>query len=501
MVGIAFFLCGAASAQAVTRYAAPGGTALDGVCTTPAAAHCNIKTAAAGPDVVGADTAIILPGNYSDSAGDLGNTNLVQAVAGNVEGQAGQPRPVITVNVAGFGAFFLGPGTTLSDVEIDTGSSPPTGTENFFNDGGVVDNVIAHSSAAFSIACGHQAGTIRDTACLSSGNNSTAIGTNEDGAAGSILPLRNVTAVATGTNSFGASYRMAGGNGTNWTIDALDLIAKGTSKDVAAAALSGTSMTCPHAVTFTLNNSDYATTQVTQTGGCTPNGNASVTAAGSGSNQTGAPALAADGIHELPSSTATIDHGVVDPSSGQFDIDGQQRTIGAAADIGADELANPSSTTVSCSPASLALGSGSSNCTTTVSDTKGSGVVTPTGTVALGSSGPGTFASGSCALSAISSGVARCSTTYTPNAIGTGSHSITAAYAGDTAHDSSQGTTSVGVTASVVGGGGGGGPAAAGSGPTGQRAAALTKCRKRHKQNHNKKKFKKCKKKANLLPV
>jgi hypothetical protein len=37
--------------------------------------------------------------------------------------------------------------------------------------------------------------------------------------------------------------------------------------------------------------------------------------------------------------------------------------------------------------------------------------------------------------------------------------------------------------------------------PTGQRAAALKKCKKKHKKSHNKKKFKKCKKKANLLPV
>jgi hypothetical protein len=40
-------------------------------------------------------------------------------------------------------------------------------------------------------------------------------------------------------------------------------------------------------------------------------------------------------------------------------------------------------------------------------------------------------------------------------------------------------------------------PAAA----TGQRAAALKKCKKKNKKNHNKKKFKKCKRKANLLPV
>jgi hypothetical protein len=37
--------------------------------------------------------------------------------------------------------------------------------------------------------------------------------------------------------------------------------------------------------------------------------------------------------------------------------------------------------------------------------------------------------------------------------------------------------------------------------PTGQRAAALKKCKKKNKKHHNKKKFKKCKKKAKLLPA
>jgi hypothetical protein len=36
---------------------------------------------------------------------------------------------------------------------------------------------------------------------------------------------------------------------------------------------------------------------------------------------------------------------------------------------------------------------------------------------------------------------------------------------------------------------------------TGQRTAALQKCKKKKKKSHNKKKFKKCKKRANLLPV
>jgi hypothetical protein len=37
--------------------------------------------------------------------------------------------------------------------------------------------------------------------------------------------------------------------------------------------------------------------------------------------------------------------------------------------------------------------------------------------------------------------------------------------------------------------------------PTGERSAALKKCKKKYKKNHNKKKFKKCKKKARKLPV
>jgi hypothetical protein len=36
---------------------------------------------------------------------------------------------------------------------------------------------------------------------------------------------------------------------------------------------------------------------------------------------------------------------------------------------------------------------------------------------------------------------------------------------------------------------------------TGQRDAAIKKCKKKHKKNHDKKKFKKCKKKAKKLPV
>jgi hypothetical protein len=114
-------------------------------------------------------------------------------------------------------------------------------------------------------------------------------------------------------------------------------------------------------------------------------------------------------------------------------------------DIGAFEVApDPTSTVVGCAPAMITLGSGSSVCTATVSDTFLP--TSPTGSVSFGSSGTGTFTSGgSCALAMLDASQARCSVTYTPTAVGTGSHQITGSYAGDVGHDVSQDSAVVGV--------------------------------------------------------
>src|SRR5439155_11340503 len=63
---------------------------------------------------------------------------------------------------------------------------------------------------------------------------------------------------------------------------------------------------------------------------------------------------------------------------------------------------------------------------------------TPTGTVTFTSSGSGTFSSATCTLSGGS-----CSVTYTPSAVGTGTHTITASYSGDTRPAASTGATEV----------------------------------------------------------
>src|SRR2546426_210496 len=98
-------------------------------------------------------------------------------------------------------------------------------------------------------------------------------------------------------------------------------------------------------------------------------------------------------------------------------------------------------TKVSCSPSTVPVDS-STTCTATVTDTDSGISSTPTGTVSWSSSGSGTFSSTTCTLTA-----GQCSVSYTPTAIGSGIHTITADYGGDSTHAPSSGTTTVTVRA------------------------------------------------------
>jgi hypothetical protein len=85
-------------------------------------------------------------------------------------------------------------------------------------------------------------------------------------------------------------------------------------------------------------------------------------------------------------------------------------------------------TTITCSPASVATGA-ATTCTITITSANGS--TTPVGTIQLNSTGTGTFSgspAGRCTLTAGSGGTSSCSLTYTPTTVGSGTHTITAAY-------------------------------------------------------------------------
>jgi len=125
------------------------------------------------------------------------------------------------------------------------------------------------------------------------------------------------------------------------------------------------------------------------------------------------------------------------------------------------------STSVSCAPGSVAVGQ-ASTCTATVSDAGSSAITTPTGTVSFSSDSPGSFSSGgSCTVAATSTaGVASCAVDYVSSAQGSGTHTITAGYGGDSTHAASGGTASLTVT-TAGGGGGGGGSGGGGGGSSG----------------------------------
>ena len=140
---------------------------------------------------------------------------------------------------------------------------------------------------------------------------------------------------------------------------------------------------------------------------------------------------------------------------------------------GSGGTTSPTSTSVSCSPSSVTAGQ-STSCTSSVSDTSGGNA--PSGAVTFSSDGPGSFGSGnSCALTATATpGVASCSVTYTPASAGSGSHTITAQYGGDSSHGPSSASTPLSVSGGGGGGGGGTGGGGGGGGGGALPVAAFT---------------------------
>jgi hypothetical protein len=463
-IAVCAVLCAAASADAATRFAAPGGTGAD-PCVNPAE-PCTFFTAASGEapgsTLKAGDEVVLASGEYSDLTGDLGPEGVVRLPPGiSVHGIATGPRPVIRLNRAGGGgALLVTTGDAVSHLEIDTAVA----VSNLLVTGGTVEDLIARSSAFGATVCSHISGLIRDSACLSSGAGAAALGSGLQASGSRTARLRNVTAVATGSGSRGLNYQLTGPSPrASLSVDARSVIANGDASDVFAAGLSPS----PHApgtgagVEIVLDHSAYATAgTLTDAGG----GTASVTLPGTPGNVTEPPLLAADGYHQLPGSP-TIEAGASDALTGAADLDGQLRTIGAGIDIGADELGHATGTQLSCLPAALTIGAGSSTCTVTVTDVTPGGSA-PTGTVELSTAAPGTFSADSCELGAAIGAAAGCEVTYTPRQPGSGTHAIEATYLGDGVHDPSRATASITVTGPPGGGGGSGGGGAPPSSPS-----------------------------------
>jgi hypothetical protein len=178
-----------------------------------------------------------------------------------------------------------------------------------------------------------------------------------------------------------------------------------------------------------------------------------------------------------------------DTVTATFVQDGSHLTSGDSTGLTVNPRSNSAQTAAGCTPAIMHVGE-TATCSVIVSDTDMSSTrTTPSGATSWSSTGGGTFAGGgACSLTPQSLGVSKCtSIAYTPTA--PGAHSITSAYAGDASHLASASASAGTLTVLPV--------AVPEPGATGQRAAALKKCKKKH----SKAKRKKCRKKALKLPV
>jgi hypothetical protein len=135
-------------------------------------------------------------------------------------------------------------------------------------------------------------------------------------------------------------------------------------------------------------------------------------------------------------------------ASAPFEQEGNVGQAGAAyVFAGSVGAARPTSSQVSCSPPSVAVGQ-ATTCTATVTDTGPNPASTPTGTVTFASDSHGAFSNpgASCTLN----GDGSCHVDYTPSAADSGTHQITGSFGGDGAHAGSTGNTNVTVAAAAT---------------------------------------------------
>jgi Bacterial Ig-like domain (group 1)/Bacterial Ig-like domain (group 3)/Calx-beta domain len=170
----------------------------------------------------------------------------------------------------------------------------------------------------------------------------------------------------------------------------------------------------------------------------TPTGSVSWSSSGSGDFSSASCTLNASGscsVTYTPSALGTGMHTVTGSYGGDAVHTGSEGQ--ATVQVGG----RSTRTSVSCTPSGVAVGQ-PTTCTATVTDTAGGTAITPTGSVSWSSSGSGDFSSASCTLNASGS----CSVTYTPTAVGSGSHTVTGSYGGDANHLASSGSDTVTVT-------------------------------------------------------
>jgi hypothetical protein len=317
--GIAVFLTALAlapAAQAAQRYAAPPPAAGPEPCAQ--AAPCSLKAAVTKAKT--GDEVIVGSGSYA-----LTEEVIPEGGPANVyiHGDSGGPMPQISGTGTPFTIFSPGGGSRLAYLRMST-STPGAYAVFCYGTGSVVERVVASAQAENSSGIKVEGNcTVRDSVARAEGMNSTGIGAASFISTVSAV-VRNVTAVATGTNSRGVVAVCPACISGSVTIDLRNSIASGTGADL--EAVPGLS---PGKIFVANSNFDVAKTM-------------GESVFDKGGNQSAAPLFvnAAAGDFREAAGSPTIDAGAVD-QLGTLDPDGNARVLGAAPDIGAFEFIPP----------------------------------------------------------------------------------------------------------------------------------------------------------------
>jgi hypothetical protein len=304
----------ASTAQAAQRYAAPGGS---GPQPCAQAAPCSLKEAIVKAKA--GDEVIIGSGSYVVSAA-LAPEGSPASVY--IHGDLGGQMPQIAASGTAVSIVNTAPGARLA--YLDMSNKTTGGYGAYCYTGGTIERIRATSVGEGATGI-YQTGdcTVRDSVARAEGKSSMAIYASNSAAA-SLPSTRNVTAIATGTESRGivASCPICFLPFESETLSLKNAIAGGASADLEAQGAS---------TKILVSNSNYDVAK--------PVGVAIVD---QGANQTAPPLFvdAASGDYREAAGSPTIDAGVAD-QLGTLDPDGNARVIGSAPDIGAYEFVPP----------------------------------------------------------------------------------------------------------------------------------------------------------------
>src|SRR2546426_320312 len=347
---------------------------------------------------------------------------------------------LITASYGGGGKHLPSSGTTRG-----SGTIPATyrGDAKHKVSSGSTTVPAAKRSTATSVACTPGSVVVDQTTTCTATVSDTGPGTKK-------TPTGTVTWMSSGVGTFSSATCTLDGTGKCSVMYTPTLVGSGTHTITASypgdASHMGSSGSFPLGVGKRQTTTGVVCTpsQVPVESPTTCTATVFDASAGTKSPPSGTVSWASSGSGTFSSTTCML-------TAGQCSVSYTPTAIGSGihtitADYGGDSTHAPSSgtttvtvrarttnTMVSCSPPSVPVDD-STTCTATVSDTDTPTASTPGGTVSFTTDSSGTFAGNPCTLSSGS-----CSVTYTPTAVGTGVHKITATYKGDAKHASSSG--------------------------------------------------------------